>query len=324
MTDAGAGTGRSEAPVSRGAGGPTLMHRAEYALLRGTIGALGGLGWNAAAAAGSRLGLLGYSPLGIRRGVVQQQVAFALPELDEAGVRRVSREAYSSLGRTTVETALLPSLTREQVLGLVEEVEGLDLIDRAVAGGRGAIIVTGHLGNWELGGAYLAARGYPLSVVVRRQGNPLFDAYLNRTRRSMGNEVVYDRDSVRRIPRALGENRLVALVSDQGVLSLASTFVPFFGRLAKTPRGPAVFALRLGVPVIFGTSIRMPDGRFKVVFDDVPVNPTGDRDADVDRIVADYTSTLERWVRRYPGQYFWHHKRWKRQPPGAKTRTEGP
>lgn len=303
--------------------GATLAHRAEYALLRGTIAALGSLPWETAARAGARLGLLGYSPVRIRRRVVEEQVAFAFPELPPEEVTRIAREAYASLGRTTVETALLPGLDREQVLALVPEAEGIEEVERALSLGRGIILVTGHLGNWELGGAYLAARGMPMGAIVRRQGNPLFDRYLNETRRSFGNEVIYDAEAVRKVPRMLRENRPIAFLADQGVLGLASTFVPFFGRLAKTPRGPAVFALRLGTPVFFGAALRRPDGRFRMVFEAVPVEPTGDREADVDRIVADYTNVLERWVRRAPEQYFWHHKRWKRQPP-AKPGTEAP
>src|SRR5690606_25722585 len=245
----------------------------------------------------------------------EEQVAFALPELSPGEVTRIAKEAYASLGRTAVETALLPKLTREEVLALVPETEGLETLEAALELKRGVILVTGHLGNWELGGAYLAARGLPIGAIVRRQGNPLFDRYLNSTRRALGSEVIYDADAVRRVPRAFSENRIIAFLADQGVLGLASTFVPFFGRLAKTPRGPAVFALRLGTPVIFGTALRRPDGRFRMVFEPVSVTPTGDRDADVDQIVAAYTSTLERWVRREPEQYFWHHKRWKRQPP---------
>lgn len=296
---------------------PTLAHHVEFALLRGTIALLGILPWELAARAGARLGLLGYSPLRIRRRVVEEQVAFAFPELSPREVRRIAREAYASLGRTTVETALLPNLTREQVLNLVAETQGIEEVESALSLGRGIIVVTGHFGNWELGGAYLAARGWPIGSIVRRQGNPLFDRYLNETRRAIGNEVIYDAEAVRRVPRLLRENRPVAFVADQGLLGLASTFVPFFGRLAKTPRGPAVFALRLGTPVFFGAALRRPDGRFRIVFERVPVQETGDRDADVDRIVADFTRVLERWVRVAPEQYFWHHRRWKHRPPAA-------
>jgi KDO2-lipid IV(A) lauroyltransferase len=147
--------------------------------------------------------------------------------------------------------------------------------------------------------------------------NPLFDGYLTETRQRIGMSVIHDADAVRRAPRAMRENHAVAFLVDQGAVGLASTWVPFFGRYAKTPRGPAVFALRLGAPVIFGAALRQPDGRYVIGFEEVKVEPTGDREADVDRIVADYTATLERWVRRAPGQYFWHHRRWKHQRPGT-------
>jgi KDO2-lipid IV(A) lauroyltransferase len=229
-------------------------------------------------------------------------------------VRRIARGAFEHLGRVTVETALLSRIDRDQVLALFEEVQGWDLVQALLARGRGLIMVTGHLGNWELGGAWLAARGVRLDVVVRRMGNPLFDGYLARTRGRLGMTVVRDRDAVRRTPRTLKEGGAVALLTDQAGLNLASTFVPFFGRPAKTPRGPAVFALRLGVPMVFGVAIRQPTGRYRMTFEEIPVESSGERERDVDRVVARYTEALERWVRVAPEQYFWHHRRWKRQP----------
>ena len=106
----------------------------------------------------------------------------------------------------------------------------------------------------------------------------------------------------------------VAFLTDQAGLNLASTFVPFFGRPAKTPRGPAVFALRLGTPVVFGTALRLPTGRYHLSFEEVAVTESGDVDRDVDELVESYTRILEKWVRRAPEQYFWQHRRWKRQP----------
>ncbi len=296
---------------------PTLAHRGQYYALRATVAALGAMPWDTASNFGARLGLLGYRPFGIRRGVVEEQIARSFPELDVAGVARVARGAYESLGRTTVETAILPSEGKERVLELFTQVDGWEVVEEALALGRGLIIVAGHLGNWELGGAYLAARGLPLDAIVRGQGNPLFDSYLTETRTRIGVRVVHDQQAVRLTPRALRQGRTVAFMMDQGVLGLASTWVPFFGRLAKTPRGPAVFALRLNAPVVFAVAVRKPNGRFHLGFERVPVLDTGDREQDVDRIVADYTAVLERWVRRYPEQYFWHHRRWKHAKPGA-------
>ena len=237
--------------------------------------------------------------------------------LAAADVLRIARAAYEHLGRTTIETALLPACSREQVLAMFERVEGWDVVERARAQGRGMLIVSGHLGNWELAGAFVAASGVPLEAVARGMENPLFDRYITETRRSIGMAVIHDADAVRRVPRATREGHAVAMLVDQGAVGLASSWVPFFGRQAKTPRGPAVFALRLGAPVVFATALRQASGKYVMYYEEVPVHPTGDREADVDRIVADYTSTLERWIRRAPEQYFWHHRRWKHQRPGT-------
>ncbi|HUQ82790.1 MAG TPA: lysophospholipid acyltransferase family protein [Gemmatimonadaceae bacterium] len=295
----------------------SFAHRAEYAAFRAVIKSLGALDWRRAGDIGASIGALGYRPLGIRRLVVERQIAAAFPGLGKAGVTKIARAAYEHLGRSSIEAATLPGLGRDAVFGAFEGIDNYDVIETALSKGRGLILATGHLGNWELGGVYLAARGLPIDVIVRRMNNPLFDRYLTKTRSRFGIQVVHDAEAVRRTPRALREGRAVVVLADQGVLGLASTFVPFFGRPAKTPRGPAVFALRLNVPVVFGAAIRQPSGKYRIVLESVEVEDTGDRDRDVDAVVARYTATLERWVRRYPEQYFWHHRRWRRQPPGT-------
>jgi KDO2-lipid IV(A) lauroyltransferase len=302
----------------------SLAHKAEYTALRAVVGALGVLDWESAGNVGARLGALGYRPLGIRRRVVERQIAAAFPGLDEADVNRIARRAYEHLGRSSIEAAMLARLGRDAVLDLFDGADGWDVVEEALAKRKGLIFVTGHLGNWELAGAYVAARGVPLDAIARRMSNPLFDRYLTETRSRIGMVVVHDADAVRRTPRSLRDNRAVAFLADQGVLGLASTFVPFFGRPAKTPRGPAVFALRLQVPVVFGVAVRQPSGKYRLVFEPVLVEDTGDRDRDVDAIVARYTATLERWVRRYPEQYFWHHRRWRRQPPDTPPELREP
>lgn len=294
-----------------------LRHRVQYAALRGVLGALGALGFHRASGVGAQLGRLGYAPFGIRRAVVERQIASAFPEWPRARVQATARAAYDNLGRTTIETAVLPRYDRDDVLALFDDPPGWPLIESALTKGRGLIVVAGHLGNWEMGGAYLSARGLDFEAVARQMENPLFDGYLTRTRSRVGMKIIYDGDAVRRVPRALRSNSVVAFLVDQGAAGLASTWVPFFGRLAKTPRGPAVFALRLESPVLFLAPLRKPDGRFILGIEEVPVIATGDRNADVDRIVADYTATLERWVRKAPEQYFWHHRRWKHQQPNT-------
>jgi KDO2-lipid IV(A) lauroyltransferase len=302
----------------------SLAHRAEYYALRGVIGGLHAVPWHIAAKVGEQLGALGYRPFGIRKRVVERQIAAAFPEWSMDDVHTVARKAYKHLGRSTVETALLPSLKREQILDLVESTERFELIEEAITAGTGAVLITGHLGNWELAGAYVAARGIPLDAIVRGQSNPLFDTYLNQTRAAIGMTVVRDHEAVRRTPRSLREGRAVAFVADQGVLGLASTYVPFFGRPAKTPRGAAVFALKYKVPTLFVAVIRQPSGRYRLSVEPIPVEETGDRDRDIDTIVARYTAILEGWVRTAPEQYFWHHRRWRRQPPDTPPELRDP
>jgi KDO2-lipid IV(A) lauroyltransferase len=295
----------------------TIAHRLEYAGLRAAVAALSALRWRRASSLGGALGRLGYSPFGVRRRVVERQIAAAFPDWDAKRVAAVARGAYDHLGRLAVETALMPALGQSGVRDLVSRTAGWELLERACAEKRGAVLITGHFGNWELAGAYIAARGVPVDVIVRRMSNPIFDRYLNQTRADLGMAVVYDAEAVRRTTRSLKEGRAVGFLADQGVLNLASTYVPFFGRPAKTPRGPAVFTLRYHVPTLFVAAVRQPDGRFHLSFENVPYEETGDRERDVDGIVASYTRILEGLVRKTPEQYFWQHRRWRTPPPAA-------
>ena len=266
---------------------------------------------------GEWIGRLIYSPFGIRRDVVERQVRAAFPGLAEPEVLRIARESYRNLGRTSIETAVLPKDSAAEILGMFDVIEGWEIMERTLALGRGLIVVAGHLGNWELGGSYIASRGVRMEAVARRMQNPLFDEFLTETRRRVGVNVMHDSDAVRRVPRLVRDGGVAGFLFDQGAAGLASTWVPFFGRYAKTPRGPAVFALRLDAPIVFTCAVREPNGRYSMKFEEIVVERTGDRERDVDAIVGAYTNALERWVRRYPEQYFWQHRRWKHQRPGT-------
>jgi KDO2-lipid IV(A) lauroyltransferase len=303
---------------------PTLAHRAEYYAMRGILGVLRTMSWDAACRFGERLGVLGYRPLNIRKRVVERQIGAAFPELTREQVKALARDSYAHLGRTFVESALFDTIGKQGVLDLVDEVRGWEHIDKEVAAGRGIVFVTGHHGNWELAGAYVAARGIAVEAIARAMANPLTDDYVTRVREATGMVIVHDADAVRRAPRSLRAGRSVAFIADQGVLGLASTFVPFFGRPAKTPRGAAVFALRFEVPVIFMVALRKPTGKFRVIVERIEPRRTGDMDRDVDNIVAEFTARLEHWVREEPAQYFWQHRRWRRQPPDTPAELRDP
>lgn len=303
---------------------PTLQHRAELLSMRAMFGTLSKLDWETACSIGEKIGELGYSPLGIRKYVVEKQINAAFPELDQKGVERIARASYRHLGRNAVEAALISSRGPKGVLELVEKTDGWEHIEAATANGSSAIGVAAHHGNWEILGGFLAAKGLAPEVIVRGMDNRLFEDYLNANRAKLGIDVVHDAGAVKHMMQSLRDGRFVCLLADQGVLGLASSFVPFFGRPAKTPRGFAVFALRFGVSAVFMDLLRLPNGKFRAVFEPIEITPTGDREADIDAMVARYSEILEKWVRQYPEQYFWQHRRWKRQPEGTPVELRDP
>jgi KDO2-lipid IV(A) lauroyltransferase len=168
-----------------------------------------------------------------------------------------------------------------------------------------------------MGGASIAAWGVPLHAIAQRQRNPLFDADITRNREALGLTVVERRDAPKRVFRTLRAGGAVGIVGDQNVRR-GGVFVEFFGRLASTARGPALFALRTGAPLFVGSVRRLPGfpQRYRAEIQRIPLTPSGDLDADVMRLTKTHTRYLEERAREAPEQYFWQHRRWKTRPPG--------
>jgi len=301
-----------------------FVHRLEIIAVRLVVAVLALLPYESARRLGAGLARLAYWPLGIRRRVVVRQIQAAFPGLSADEVSRIARESYAHFGRVAIEIALLGKHGTERVMEQFEGSDDLTAFRAAYAAGNGVLFVAGHLGNWELCAAFAGAQGFPADVVARHMANPLFDAYLKETRERFGIRVMYDDEAVRQVPRALRAGRGVALVSDQGVKGLASAFVPFFGRPAKTPRGAAVFAQRFEVPTMFVAATLQPSGKYWFHVQPIPVSQDADRERAIDETVASYTRILESFVRRYPEQYFWLHRRWRRQPPDTPPELRDP
>jgi KDO2-lipid IV(A) lauroyltransferase len=301
---------------------PTLAHRAEYLLLRSVIGFSGLLGEGGAARLGGALGRLAYRPFGVRRELVEAQLRASFPERDEGWIRRTAAGSYAHLGREGLAMLRLAALSAEEVRARTD-FEGLERFLEAVAAGRGVVLVTGHLGNWEIGGAALAVRGVPIDVVAQRQSNPLFDRMVVETRERLGMRVIPRGRATREGLRSLRAGRAVAFVADQDA-KRAGAFVPFFGRPASTHRGPALLALRTGAPVFVALGmLRTPAGSYRARLEEVVVEREGEVEEVVHRMTAAFTARLEAGVRAAPDQYFWQHRRWKSRPPEERA-PEGP
>ncbi len=300
-----------------------LRHRLEYLAFLILSAALVALPEPVALAVGASLGWLVGTVFRIRRADVDAHLVLAFPGTDRAWRRRMARGSYVHLGREGVAMFRLAGLDRKAVLSRTD-VEGFEAVEAAVRAGTGALVVTGHVGNWEIGAAALAARGLPFDVVAKGMANVAFERDLMKARERLGLRVVDVRRAPREVLRSLRAGRLVGLVSDQNARE-SGVFVPFFGRLASTARGPALFALRTGAPIFLGLSLRLPGRRmrYRVTLRPLPVRPTGDLEADVLSVTAAHTALLEEAVREAPEQYFWQHRRWKTRPPTGEGPSQG-
>lgn len=292
-----------------------LKHRLEYHLFRAVSAVLLSLPERLALRVGACLGWTAGVLVRIRRREVDAHLALAFPRKPPSWRRRIARASYVHLGREAVAMFRMAGLDAEAVRARTV-LEGLDELRSALDEGKGAVLVTGHLGNWEVGGAALTARGIELDAVAKGMANRRFDRDLVATRRRLGLRVVGMEEAPRAVLRALRAGRAVALVADQN-FHRGGIFVPFFGTPAATAKGPALFALRTGAPVFLGTAIREEGWppRYRVSFRRIEVEASGDLDDDVRRLTEAHTGALERAVRDHPGQYFWQHKRWKTRPP---------
>ncbi|MDD5087530.1 MAG: lysophospholipid acyltransferase family protein [bacterium] len=245
--------------------------------------------------------------IGIRVKVTQDNLLRAFPNLPPKAIKQISRRIYRHFGRVATSMAI-PPITRSDI-GTWIFLNGADVLDEAMQANRGGIVFSGHLGNWELMGALCARLGYPVSFVVASQSNRRVEELIDRFRKSTGIEIIKRRDAIRGVLSALKRGRLVAMLIDQDAHE-DGTFAPFFGTPASTPRGPAVFHLRTGAPLIFARSVRLPGERYRI--DIERFDATGCTDPD--DLTARMTARLEAAIHETPEQWFWMHRRWKTHP----------
>lgn len=283
-------------------------HALEYALLRVVVAALDTLPEHAALGFGAGLGDL-VRAIGIRREVTADNLAHAFPELDEASRERILRDCYRELGRVAAEYPRIPNLVRRPDLA---EVDGEEHLRTLAARERGVILLTGHYGNFELLGAWLS-RVRPVDFVVKPMSNPAVERWISGLRRRAGIGQIPLGAGIRAVYAALEAGRWVAMLADQDAHERGE-FVPFFDRLASTPRGPAEIAVRRNVPILMGFPERRPDGG-RVLTLVPPLWPRTDVADPVAELTARHVAMLEARVRLHPDHWLWLHRRWKTAPP---------
>ena len=251
------------------------------------------------------------------RGVGVRNLKMALPEVSDKERARILRRVYIHLGWQLVEFCRMTRYTTENTREWIRT-EGLAHYQAAQARGKGVLVVTGHLGAWELSSFYHSLMGHPMGMVIRRLDNPLVDRLVNRIRCQHGNRVLHKDDFGRGLLTAMHAGRTVGILMDTNMTPPQGAFVKFFGMDACTATGLAHVARKTGAAVLPGFMVWEPAERKYVLHfgEEIEIPHTGDAQADILAGTQLCTAAIEGWIRRYPDQWLWIHRRWKTRPAG--------
>jgi len=294
-----------------------VRERLEYWIVWLWVKTIGLLPRPLARAKGIVLGLIVYLLFGRLRRVGMRNLALAFPAMNRRERRRILRGTYISLGRQLAEVCLFPRYTRENVSEIVVY-EGFENFERAYARQKGVLFLTAHLGAWELSAFAHSLQGHPLAIVMRSLDNSRVDRLIQSYRTMHGNRTVDKDDFVRGLLAAMRNGETVGILMDTNMTPPQGVFVDFFGIPACTASGLARIALRTDAAVVPGFTVWDSRLRKYILRFDAAVDliRTGDDQADVVANTAKFTKVIEDYVRRYPDQWLWVHRRWKTRPEG--------
>ena len=281
------------------------------------IHALRALPRRIARAAGVAIATIAYSVLKRLRQVGQRNLELAFPDMPPDERAEILRLEYRNLGWLLAEFCQMSTYTPASASGFIRY-EGLEHYLAARDRGKGVLVLTGHLGAWELSSFYHSLAGYPMGMVIRRLDNPLVDRMVNRIRCLHGNRVLHKDDFARGLLGSMRAGETVGILMDTNMTPPQGLFVPFFGMPACTASGLARVAAKTGAAVLPGFLLWEESEQQYVLhfYPELAVQSTGDSESDSAENTAHFTAVLEDAIRKYPSQWLWMHRRWKTRPPG--------
>ena len=293
-----------------------MRYRLEYALAWIFLKPIGALPRPLARGLGISLAWLVYFLHSKLRRVGRRNLDMAFPDKSRKERDKILRGVFTSLGRQLAEVCLYRRYTRSNVSKIVVY-EGFENYERALARGKGVLFLTAHLGAWELSAFAHSLYGYPLGVVMRPLDNPHLDRLVRNYRMLHGNKTV-DKDFARGLIAAMRKGETVGVLMDANMIASQGVFVDFFGIEACTATGVARVALRTDAAVVPGFTVwDAMLKKYRLRFDPAAtLIRTGDTESDVIANTALFTKIIEDYVRRYPDQWLWVHRRWKTRPEG--------
>lgn len=251
------------------------------------------------------------------RRIAQFNLRLAFPEWSDTQRNDTIRKMAHHLGWQAVEFARFPRYKRESIAEIIE-IEGHENFLEAQGRGKGVLILTGHIGAWELSSFAHAVYGYPMHYMARALDNARLDAFVNRYRCLSGNQPIYKNESARAVLKTLNSAGIVGILADQNTLHEEGVFVNFFGKTACTTTGIARLALHTGAAVVPGYAYwDAAAHKYKLGFDPaVEIVETGDSGRDIFENTQRFAKIIESIIRKFPDQWVWVHARWKTRPKG--------
>ena len=289
----------------------------EYWLVVAVARTLGRMPRSVARLFAGGLAFLVYWLFGRLRRVGVRNLAMALPELSPKAKKKILRQVYINLGWQLVEFCRMTRYTRENTRDWLRT-EGLDNYLAAEARGKGVLVITGHLGVWELSSFYHSLMGHPMGMVIRRLDNRRLDDFVNGIRCLHGNKVIHKDDFGRGLLLAMRSGQTVGILMDTNMTPPQGSFVKFFGLEACTATGLAHVARKTGAAVLPGFMLWEPSERRYVLHfgPEIQIPHTANPAEDILAATQLCTQAIESWIRRYPDQWLWIHRRWKTRPAG--------
>ena len=268
-------------------------------------------GLNLARKFSSPLAYLFFYLIPIRKKVVFENLNRVFSEFDKDNIKKIAFSCYRNFIISLIEIMYLPRMSKEEIINILP-LSNADLIERKYREDKGVILLSAHFGNWEYIAASVSTRiDIPFHVVVKSQRNPFVNNWMNKVRTKWINKIIPLGISIRQVYKELKNKNIVAMVADQRG-PFEGIRVKFFGINTAVLAGPAILAIKTGAPVIYGLTIRQHDYSYKVILEEIDLNNLPEKEEEkVLEISQRHTSFLEKFIKQYPEQWLWMHKRWK-------------
>ncbi len=268
------------------------------------------------ASIGRVLGMLMYGIDLRHRRIVRRNLKFVYPEWSSERVKKISRRIFQNLGITILEICQMTCFSSHDILDKVK-IRGEEHLFNAMHNNKGTILITAHLGNWEIVPLFWPLYfKTPLTVVARQIQNKIINRCIHGLRTRFGSRVIYKDVALPEMTRTLRQGKILAILIDQGIKSSLGVKIKFFNKFVTATPAAALLAIRCKSPVLPGCCTRNADGSFTISIEPpLVLKRTDDLGSDLKTYTQIMTDAIEKAVRKYPEQWFWVHKRWKKYYP---------